>query len=389
MGVILAGVDRDASVVSAPAGRSAIVVSAHSSPTVVRCLTAVANEAPGVVVEGTGEARAEHLTVLADTGVGLRATGVGRLALHGLDLVGPVTSANADAQPLDPTPEEVGTYGLELTGVGEVTIYGTSITGFALAGLLAAESDVTLRATELSENLGAGAMFVGGQACVRGLTSERSLQGTRLIPAYGLVFTSGAEVHGADVSVIESEGYGILQDDSHLDVETLVLEGNRSGGLWAQGGGETRVAGEGNRIVDNGFAGVRVCGASAVSISDAEISGSRRMTRIVGTRPVEIGAGLLLGDSAHIHLENLRLDENDTVGVVVDLGASATYEIVDVYVSGRGEAFGALAHDDVGWLEGGGWDDGITREGAVEINDAVGAAGWPDVETLRCVAVSP
>ncbi|MBW2463814.1 MAG: right-handed parallel beta-helix repeat-containing protein, partial [Deltaproteobacteria bacterium] len=301
-GVTLAGVDPLGSVVVAPSGQPAIVLSAASSPSVSRCLSVEANRAPGISVEGPGEARVEYVMVHAATGVGVSAEGVGRLSLHGVDLAGPVTPTNASMQPLDPTPEETGVFGLQLHEVGEVTIYGTTIRGFAYAGLLATETAVTLRAVEISGNLGAGALFAGSPVCARSLSSDGALQGTRLIPSYGIVLTQGAEFHGADVSIRESEAYAILQDGSSLDVEGLVLEGNQQGGLWVQRGGETAIRGPGTRIIDNHSVGVSVCNAASVSISGAKISRTQSRVRIIGTMPVEIGAGLVLGA-----VENIRL----------------------------------------------------------------------------------
>ncbi len=386
-GVTLAGVDREASMVVAPANRPAIVLSAEASPSAVRCLDVTANGAPGVLVQGPGEARVEHLTVHTPTGVGVSAEGVGRLSLHRLDLVGPVTPANAAMQPLNPIPEEVGVYGLELKQVEEVTIYGTTITGFAYVGLLAVETAVTLRAVEIFGNLGTGALFAGGPVCARGLWSEGALQGSRLIPAYDVVLTDGAEFHGADVSIIESEGYAMLQNESFLDVEGLVLEGNRQGGLWVQGGGETTIRGPGTRIVDNHAVGVFVCSAAVVSISGAEISRTQSRVRIVGSRPVEIGAGLILGAVADIRLTDIRLADNETAGLVLDLGTAPAPEIDGVFVSGTGDAFGAVAFDEFGWLGVGGWDDGVTREGAVEINDTLGGPGEPGLEGFGCPGI--
>jgi len=388
-GVTLAGVDPTASIVVAPPNQPAIALSAEASPSIVRCLDVTANRAPGVLVVGPGEARVEHLTVHAPTGMGVSAEGVGRLSLHRLDLVGPVTPDNAAMQPLDPTPEEVGVFGLELKQVGEVTIYGTTITGFAYVGLLAIETAVTLRATEVSRNLGSGAMFVGGPVCARGLSSEGALQGSRLIPAYDIVLTDGAEFHGADVSIIESEGYAILQASSSLDVEGLVLEGNRQGGLWVQGGGETTIRGPGTRIVDNHSAGVFVCSAAAVSISGAEISRTQGRVRVIGSRPVEIGAGLVLGAVANIRLTDIRLADNATAGMILDLGTAPAPEIDGVFVSGTGDAFGAVAFDEFGWLGIGGWDDGVTREGAAEINDTLGGPGEPGLEGFGCPGAAP
>ncbi|MBW2460070.1 MAG: hypothetical protein JRH11_00390, partial [Deltaproteobacteria bacterium] len=54
---------------------------------------------------------------------------------------------------------------------------------------------------------------------------------------------------------------------------------------------------------------------------------------------------------------------------------------------GTGDAFGAVAFDSFGWLGVGGWDDGVTREGAVEVNDTLGGPGEPGLEGIGCPGI--
>ncbi len=386
-GITLAGSGPDATVIVAPAGRPAVVVTPNDTPTVVRCFAAEANGAAGVSFEGAGEARAEHLTIRVDTGIGLGATDLDRLSMHDLEVTGSVRADNAEDQPSEPTPDDAATIGIALAGVREAMAYGTSIRGFAEAGLHAMNTNLTLRATEIREVLPTNVRVVGGHTCVRDLTADHALQGTRLIPAYGLVVAGGGRFVGADVSVTRSEGYAILVDGSSVELDALTLEGSANAGLWVQEGAEAQISDA--HILDNHFAGVRACDASSISISSSEIRGTRNLTRIVGTMPVEIGAGVLLGSSAHVHLAGLEISDNDTVGLVVDLGAGAIAEIDDVRVSGPDRGFGALAFDDLGWVESGGWDDGVTREGTVAANDFTDPSTWPLINAVRCPMPRP
>ena len=389
-GVTLTGVDPEASIVAAPRGRPAVVLAAEAAPSVARCLTVEANAEFGVQAEGSGEARVEHVTIRAATGGGISADGVGRLSLHGLDLIGPVTPENADMLPLDPTPADVGTHGLALTEVGEVTIYGTTITGFALFGMLAVDSSVTLRGAELRDNLGTGVMFLGAPVCARSLTSQGTLQGSRLVPAYGVVLADGAELHAVDLHILEGQGIGLLQSGSSLDVEDLVVEQNDGGGVWVQESGQTLIHGAGTRIVDNTFVGLFVCQSSGLSISDAEISRTRKAVRLSGeVGTIEVGAGLTAGATTGIRLTDLHVCDNETVGIVLDLATEPAPEIEGVVVCGTGMAFGAVAFDDFGWLGTGGWDEGVSREGAVRINDTLDGPGPPGPRAFGCPGLAP
>ena len=387
-GVTLVG-SGDVSIIVAPADN--VAVAALTSPggpeTRVSSVRVESSGRAGVVAVGGGSARIDSVTVQATKGIGIGAEDVATLTMIDVTLTGPVTPENADSQPLDPAPNDTATHGIVLVNVTRADLTRVSSVGFAEFGALLVNSGVTWTEGGADRNLGTGIMSYGGSATLDGLTVCGTLQGLRLIPAYGIVLTNDTLTDTRGLTICDGQGYGALHAGARALHTDLVATGNTNAAVWLQDTDMFEINGSGSRLAGNAFAGVVVVDSTNVTVADATIDGTRSVTRVVGeVGTVQVGDGVqLVRSTASVFLRNLTLVGNERTGILADLNGGSSSDITfdAVSASATGTAYGVLAQ---GGTITAGWDTGVTRMGAAVTNDETFFASGSMLDIVGVVA---
>lgn len=412
-GVELAGTG--STVVVAPVESGGIVALGGATTSVIRDLAVRVDGRIGVLIRGGGAAEVRDVTVDARRGIGLGASEMTDLTLTRVTLQGPIDAANAnDSEWVDvlPAPAEEGacpdpsgcecdpgaidepgsrvcdsmgrwrtwtaTFGLVLSGV-TATLTDVDVRGFAQWGAVVTGGDVTWDGGGVHDTLGIGIRQVGGVLRLNDLDADHTFSGLRGDRPYAVLTSDDGRLETARVAVSDNDRYGVLIAGGTGLLEDLVAERNGDAALWVSESDDFELCGTATALRDNGFAGAVVVSSSNVRLADGAISTTLEQERPVGTLGLlRVGDGVQITDTrGAIELADLRLENNENAGLVVDLGAmgtgNVTFTMVDV--TGTGTQLGAIAGRPSmpGRLTADapmGWDSGVTRGGAVTGNDA-------------------
>lgn len=335
----------------------------------------------GVLAMGAGAPTMGNVSVTASIGVGIRLERTGAARIIGCTVTGPVTADNAGAVPVNPTSDETATHGILLVESHGVWIAGTTVSGFARFGLLAVGSDLawgsaTGRGGSVGASLGTGIMISGGTASIEGVTVTGMLEGVQAIPAYAIVLSGGADVTTTNVVLENGEGFGLLQDSSTSTHTGLSATGNRFAGLWTQRSPSFVLReGTSSMIAHNGLAGIVSVETDSLEVHGGRIEGTTEQVSTVGETGLRMaadGVHLMEGTGTAV-LDGVTLAGNARVGLLVDVRAEGDLPrvtLTSVTVDASGTALGAIAQSPAGVVASGGWDSGITRQGAAALNDA-------------------
>lgn len=366
-GVTLAGLEESASVIS---GSTGAIVTLSEGATLAS-ITVESAGAAGVLAAASATVR--QATVRASKGVGIGVDRAPAVTLESVEILGPVTAANAAGVPGEPAALDTATHGLVIAGVADATLKAVQISGFASFGALLAGSTTRWTDGGVTDTLGTALMVEGGAANLDGLTLCRMLQGVRLIPPYGAVFSAKANVQTMRVEVCDSEGFGLLHDDSVAKHTDLAGVDNSAAAVWLQNVTGFEMTGSLER---NGFAGLVAVRSSGLTIRDTRVSQTRKRVRIFDQRmTVEVGDGLqLVGTSQNVKLERVSASGNERVGVLFDLegavmeaGSVAGLELKDT----PSDALGIISQNGTTPM---GWDDAVQRDPIALANDSAFAA---------------
>jgi hypothetical protein len=339
-----------------------------------------------IALGGSGIARLADVEVRISRGVGIGAEGLAELVLQDVSVTGPVTADNATMQPVEPTPEVTATHGIVIVGIDSASLIEVEVSGIAMVGALFVDSRTTWNGGGATDNLGTGLMAAGGTIDLNALEVCRTLQGFRLPPVFGGVFAGGVDVTSTDLDVCGNDGYGLVHSGASGHHENLVGADNANAALWIQQSTGVTVDGAMTSFADNEFAGVVVIDSSDVTVADASVERTRQVVRTVGlTGRVEVGDGVqLVRSTDNITLRNINLVDNERAGLLLELGSGNTdgVSLSTVAASGTGVQLGVVAQS--GTL-GTGWDDGVTRSGALETNDATFLASGVPLDIVEVV----
>ncbi len=401
------------SVITAPAGGAAVVLAGGPSASVLEDVTVRSSGVVAVYAQGDGSATVRGVRVLAEQGVALAATEGVSLQVVSSELRGPVTPANADdprflrvvgaapppgeCQGCDCQPGETredglvcdpegrwaavtATYGLYLLGV-TAELDGLDVGGFASAGAVFVDSDVTWRGGRVAENLGLGLRQSGGTARLEDVEVANTWSGLRGTAPYAVASTDGAELSSVRMALLDNDRYGLLSLGGTGDHEDLVAERNGDAAVWVGASASFSLRGAGTALCDNRFAGFVAVDSTGMRLDDVTVERTQASVRSVGALGrVEIGDGLhLVGSTSAVDVQRVELTENARAGVVVDFGMTdgAGLRFTDVTVAGTGSQLGAVAGvamsgtlTPLASAVAPAWDQGITREGSTVANDA-------------------
>jgi len=351
-----------------------LVLGAPDGCSSVRRMTVVSEERIGISGRGPGGVCIEDVRVEAELGRGISGEHLSRFEVRRVVLRGPVTPSNADSEPLEPDDETAATYGLMMLCVEDAVLEDVDARGFSYAGVAASDTILSWSSGFAGDGLGSAVLIHASEAEIANVEISGVLQGTRLIPPYGLVAdqsrvaTSGLYVH-------DSGGYGALYNGGASVQDDAIFEGMDEAGSWVQLGAlEVRRS----LYADNHLAGIASYGAGDLRIEETSILRTALRTRIVSTMPVDVGSGLLI-QSRHdgaLVLSDVHLEDNADWGALLLLQEgfdhSVSFEGVTVLPAGRG--FGVLG----GPLPAG-WQTGITPPEATSETPVGSDYGWPSV----------
>lgn len=370
-GVTLVGAGEGASRIVGPPDDVALVLrtAAGAAESAVTDLTVESDGRAAFMIGGGGDGRIERCSATVTRGVGLGAEDIGRLSLDGVSLVGPVTPENADAQPLDPAPNDTATHGVVLVRVANANFVDVSVVGFAELGATALDSGLEWVGGAADRNLGAGVFVTGGSARLVDLSVSGTLQGLRLLPAYGVIVTGGADVSSERLGIHDGASMGLVHagvGGAHRD---LAASGNRHAAVWVQDADGFELTGAGTLLEDNSFAGLVGIMSTGVTFTDGTVSGTVEAPRLQcgpGCE-VRVGDGLhWVGTTGAVGRVTLR--SNERAGAVFDLdgGTTEALALTSITADATGDSLGLVAQN--GTREDG-WDTGVTRGGAAGDND--------------------
>jgi hypothetical protein len=374
-GVTLAGRGPGASILKTVGIFPALRITPGSTVTRVVDLSVESAEANSAVfvLPGTGSAAVERVRIAAGHGFALAAEGVGSLALTGVTLTGPVTPANHLGWSDDPT--ETATHGLALVRVGNATLSDVTASGFALFGALLVDCSTTWTGGGAPRNLGTGVMVYRGEAELHDLDLSGTLDGDRLMPAYGAVFagddTTEANVESSGLVLSGGDDAGLLQQKAVGLHRDLVAADNGGAGVWVQNCSSFELNGE-TRIEGNTFSGVVGIATQRMVVDGGEIATTQAVSHVVsegGSEPVGDGIHFVRDGAGTLEVRDVTLRTNDRVGLLLELRGGGTDGITlsGVEVSGTGEALGVYAQHGTATA---GWDTGVTRDPVTTTNDA-------------------
>ncbi len=270
--------------------------------------------------------------------------------------------------------------GLALRNVADAVLTGVDVSGFARIGVTVVGSTVRWTAGSIEEQIGVGAWVGGSDVDMSAISVSRTLESPwRVDPGVGLYAGGASSLSTTDLVLEANTRYGILQVGSTASHVGLVARDNGDAALWVGGSDsfELRDA----ELAGNAFAGVVLSSCENVVIRDTVVSGTqiRRSNVASGTETgqVDAGDGLhLVATTANVEIASTLLDGNARAGIALDLGLGGGVRFSEVTVRGTGEQLGAVAGNASGTRltpvspGDGGWDDGITREGATALNDS-------------------
>jgi hypothetical protein len=342
--------------------------------TVIEGISVDSSGCAGIVLRGAGDATLRDVTVHADRGLAigaesLRTATLERVSVEGLEGEIP-DDVMVPLPPYDCATADPATHGLVMIDVGSASLIDVSSRGFVGFGALFVGTELEWSGGQVVDHVGAGIEVFGGRAVLSDLEICRSRQVSAPIESFNGLFAGGATIESERLTVCDGEVFGLMHDDavaSHVDLRAI---GNRFAGVWAQRAESFSLRGPGSLLERNGFAGVATLGVANVTIEDAEIRETAPGTAPMGAATIRAADGIHMIDSESATLRNLRMIENERVGLLLDLGgaSTATSTIESVVVEGSGEQLGAVAQDGTVVP---GWDSAVTRVGAPAVNDAL------------------
>ena len=270
--------------------------------------------------------------------------------------------------------------GVALWDVGDAQLVDVVVTGFAQIGLTSVRSSLSWTGGESREHLGVGLYSSASIIELADVTVRDSRRSPfRLDLVLGAYFGDGSDVTTTGLRVENSAGFGILDADSTAAHRDLVVHGNGDTGVWV--GNSSAFSLDGGDFLENRFAGLVLRSAANVAIRDTTIADTAVLdsNRASGveTGRVTAGDGLHVRETVGLTVERVLLDGNDRTGILLDLGidgAAPSVAFTDVTARATGAELGAIAGYTTGTqltpAPSGGWDVGITREGAALANDA-------------------
>jgi hypothetical protein len=371
-GVTLLGKGPGTMIVGPSDREPALDITTGDRAVVVRNLTVLARGHIGIRATGAGAVRIHDVEVEVERGVGIGVEGVLALTMSDVRLRGAAGRGDISEIPLEPTPENSAAYGLVVIRAGAADLTDVDVTGFERFGALIVGSTTTWRGGNVSGNVGTGLMAHGSVANFENVRICDTLDGGRLVPPYGAVFSGGSEIDTTNLAVCDNAQYGILHDNVRVSHAGMRATNNQMAALWVQNSDEFRLGGF-SALEDNGLAGVATVASRGIDIQDVTIQRTEERTRVLNLRGIVVADGIHMLDSTdEFRLQSVTLVDNDRVGLLIDdtglVGASRSSRFIgDVVVTGSGESRGAIwqgtdVPED--------WDDGIVRQRSVLENDA-------------------
>jgi hypothetical protein len=301
----------------------------------VRDLRIVSNADFAIRTVGPGEVCIDSVEIESTRGVGISAEGTTRLSVRDSTITGPVTADTADEEPVPGTPvseDYAWRNGLVAICVEHVELENVEVRGWADMGVLVVDGRLTWRGGRIVETLATGLVVDRSEAELFDLEIADIYQGTRLIPAYGVV-SSESVMTTSMLWLRGSEGYGALHNGGRAHHAGARVEESSNAGVWVQHGDLTV---EDSNFDGNGVAAIVGVEADGVRIERTVLARSVLRTQIVGTMPVMIGDGLILdGQSGPVTLRDVTFEDNPRVGALVEFPVDfdATFEVEGVTVS--------------------------------------------------------
>lgn len=271
--------------------------------------------------------------------------------------------------------------GVALRDVTDARLADVIVRGFARVGVTAVDSGITWTGGAVEGQLGVGILSASSDLDMNGVTIAHTFESPwRLDPGVGAYVGAGSSIRSVDLLVEDNPRYGILHVGATASHIGLVARDNRDAALWVGASDSFELADA--SISGNEFAGVVLSACSNVSIRDSVIGATGLKTSNLAsgseTGRVDAGDGIqLIATTSAVSIERTLLEANTRAGLVLDLGLGGDrVAFADVTVRGEGAQLGAVAGSASGTQltavapGDGGWDTGITREGATGVNDA-------------------
>jgi len=330
-----------------------------------------------VMIEGSGSARIEGLEANLVRGTAIAALAGAQLTVVDLHLAGNVDPTQLISLPNPAPPERFAIYGVvALDGasvVFEASASPSRIERFASAGIGCGSASMALVDLVLHESRGVGVLAVDCALSLERVEIDATLASPGL-PGIGIA-ASGSTLNVDTLSLHDAPGFGLFATGTESTLTGVSLERMEQAGLWVEGGSRLTVTS--STLRDNAGAAIAAVGASALRITDCEITGTDMapLPTLGGLASDPMGDGIHVaerpGTALEVTLTRVDLAGNERVGLVLDgAGESLSLAIEAVEVDAPATALGAVAQRVSGLPAD--WDMGVVRVSSAA-RDAVAA----------------
>ena len=204
-------------------------------------------------------------------------------------------------------------------------------------------TNVSLTNVSLVGNQVVGLSLVGAVASLHNVEVKHTTVGSNFEAGGGISASGCSEVTATQVSIIDNADFGMLVDDSSLDVDGLKVTGNLRG-LWLQKIGlsmpGTKAVVRNGELTGNLGIGVGVAEVSVgVEILDTTVSETKTIALPVLVNGVSAGAqnvgdGITWKDESTVLLGNVTVMSSDRASVLIDGGVGSGSSIANAVISG-------------------------------------------------------
>jgi len=211
-------------------------------------------------------------------------------------------------------------------------------------------STLSMANVKISGNAIVGLALVGTIATLDNVEIEQTTVGDDFQDGGGLSVAGCSELDATNLSILDNADFGMLVDDSKLDLDGATVAGNLRG-MWLQNIGMSmapsavvlNVSVDGNKGVGIGVAG----GSTNVSVLDSEVSNTLEISLPVLVNGVsasaeQVGDGLTWKGLSSVIIDNVSVSSSARASVLIDGEVGSGSSIANLTLSGGDEGKGIV-----------------------------------------------
>jgi hypothetical protein len=303
----------------------------------------------GSIIVASGDTLIDAVRVYASTGDGVQAA-----------TATSVVVTNSEVSSTD-------RYGTVAFGAAALALYNSKLSGSAGPGVwaqcdvgdpcaCAQAMPVHLENVLVDGNALVGVSLVGVSATLENVIVSNTKVGPNFQAGGGMSISGCSDVTAGGITIEDNVDFGLLVDDSSIDVDGIEVRGNLRG-VWIQKIGQSLAGGATLRngvIADNkgvGFGiGTLSLGvlAEGLEVLDTQSIALPVLVGGVSAGSQQVGDGLTWLDGAQVTLSNLTMSGSARASVLIDKASGAGSSIEGIVLAGGDEAKGIVLQSYAG-----------------------------------------